>query len=777
MHTSIQPSRLRVPAVSRCEDSIPALVRAEGPRPDAQAPTASLSATTVGAPPGVTAVVAFFLAACLLGSAAPSRAQDSPAAEVSSASEASDESDEMDEMDEGDEDEVNDIVDYRTLFDTSVRGVLVDGHEAAFQQRHQLPAEASGGLESFFMRRDVGKRATFRIEGRGIFDNHDYLLKLELVHPDIGYVRGGYREFRTWYDGSGGFFPATNGWFSLFDEQMHIDRGEAWFETGLTRPNVPRISFHYSHQFRDGQKDSTVWGDAAFAGLPANANTRGIVPSFRDIDERRNILEAHLTHTIGATDFGARARYEFSDQENSLNYHRRPGEPQDRFVTQREGTETDILTTHAYTRTRLHEKVEFSTGYLFTTLDTDLSGSRIYGTGYDPIYDPAYARRQPRDEGFYALEGGSQLKQHVANLNLMLSPFEHLAVVPSVKIQKQEVDGESDFIGTNVGTEPAFVGFQEDVSVLSEREWLEVSERIELRYTGLPKWMFYARGDWLQGDGDLFEQEINPAAGIAIPERKTDSQRFTQQYTAGANWYPVRQANIAAQYYHKVRENDFDHSLDSTSNALTSNNRYPAYLRQQGFTTDDLNVRLTLRPVHAVTLISRYDYQWSTVDTQGDHLATIESAKVHSHIFSQGVSWAPLAQLYLQANVNYTIDRLETPATELALPDAAGHRVLESENDYLNTSLSLGYALSNKTDLEATYFYYLADNYEDNSLQSVAYGAGEREHGVAAGLIRRIRNNVLFGVNYGFFAFRDDTSGDHRNYDAHMLYSSLRMRF
>ena len=109
---------------------------------------------------------------------------------------------------------------------------------------------------------------------------------------------------------------------------------------------------------------------------------------------------------------------------------------------------TDLLSAHASQETRFTDNLWFTSGYSFTTLDTDVSGSRIYGPNYDPIYDPAFARRQARDEGFLDLEGGSRINQHVASLNLMYTPRDYLAIIPSVRIEEQSQTGVTDFTET-----------------------------------------------------------------------------------------------------------------------------------------------------------------------------------------------------------------------------------------------------------------------------------------------------------------------------------------
>ena len=63
--------------------------------------------------------------------------------------------------------------------------------------------------------------------------------------------------------------------------EMHIDRGDIWIELGLRVPNWPEITIRYDHEFRFGEKDSTVWGDTNLTGLlPPFTSTRKIIPLF-----------------------------------------------------------------------------------------------------------------------------------------------------------------------------------------------------------------------------------------------------------------------------------------------------------------------------------------------------------------------------------------------------------------------------------------------------------------------------------------------------------------
>lgn len=630
----------------------------------------------------------------------------------------------------------------------SVGGAIVDGPRSQFQRRYRIGGDRPyGGLDELHLEKEISKTGVLKVDGQALIGNYDYSMKLEISEPDTGYVRAGYRQFRTWSDGTGGFDPLTAAWFPLADQVLHLDRGEAWIEAGLTLPDWPKLKLRYSHQFRDGTKDSTIWGQAA--GMAVPGGRLGITSSFWDIDEDRDIIQGDLSHKLGKTDLGVGLRYEIDRLNNGLhlNQQYKAG-----TITQREGQRTTEFSAHAFTETRFNDKILLTSGYSYTTLDTDLSGSRVF----EPTVPTTPLA------GFLGLTGGSALREYVFTLNLQAMPWDNFTIVPSIRAQKQDVNGMSLFANTYP------VGPPEDLSAQNENDYLEVSGRLEARYTGLTNWVFYARGDWVQGDGDQVERQIALATGALQLLRDTDYTRFTQQYTAGLNWYPVRKLNLSGQYYHKTRENDYNH-LTSFS---TLGGLYPAFLQAQDFETDDLNIRINWRPLNTVTLVSRYDYQVSTVDTLGTGLSTIESGNLKSHIFSESLTWSPLNRLYLQGGLNYALNELSTPASDLN-----STLVQKSENDYWTATFSAGLALDQKTDLRAQYLYSRADNYLINSTVSQPYGAGFEEHGVTMTLVRMLRKSVRWTLQYGYSSFRDQAAQGRNDFNAHLIYSGLLYRF
>jgi hypothetical protein len=675
---------------------------------------------------------------------------------------------------------------HRNWIELSVGGFNVNGDRAQFQQRYRMYGDVFGGIEDLHMERDIGKKGLLTIDGRALLETHDYLAKIELSNPDVGFLRFGYRNYRTWYDGSGGYYPnsaLSGGGLSLApnNEFLAIDRGEFSAEGGLRLPDFPEITFSYIHQFRKGDKDSTSWGDTTSTGITESTNTtRNIVPSFLDINERRDIYSLDIKHTFGETDFGLGLRYESMTNKDSENSLRRPGESSERYLTTKEEIKTDLFNVHASTETRHGENLWFTTGYSYTRMEENTSGSRIYGSTYDAVYDPLFSRRQARDEGYYDLAAATRYDQHVANVNLMWIPQDHLSIISAFRFENETLLSSASAIETNVvsttvtqnkkrvtvlnSTQDEFLG-------LSQKNYWNANESLELRYTGIPNLLIYARGEWTQEEGNLLESEYTGTERTLGLYRDTDNTLLTQKYMLGLNWYPLRRVNIAAQYYHKNRANDYKFNLDSTSNATTSSDRYPAYLSSQDFDTDDFNVRLTWHPFGNLTLVSRYDFQTSTINTLGENLSTVESARSTTHIFSQGVTWTPFDRLSIQGNIHYVLDETTTPASSIS------KSILDAKNDYWNADVSVILALNDRTSLQASYYYYRANNYQNNSLDGQPYGAGAEEHAATVTFSRQITKNIRWNLKYGYYVSRDETSGGLNNYDAHLVYTSFQFRF
>jgi hypothetical protein len=641
----------------------------------------------------------------------------------------------------------DEAVEFTNSIAVEIGGVDVGGSDAAFMRRWGSNGDFFGGIRSLAYEREIGN-GLFEMDGHAMFGLNDYDLNLKYSIDDIGYVAAGYREFRTWYDGNAGYFPSVPpGWFPPANDELELDRGELWFEAGLRMPDIPEITLRYSHLWRDGQKDSTVWG-----GVFPDGTQRGIMPGLNDIDETRDRVTLDVTHTLGNTDLGLSLRYEGvrNDNTRSTNSINAAGTTTTR-LTQRDVYEYDLFGGRITSESRFGERMMLSFGYSLTTMDTNVDGSQRGDTNLTTsVFSPTYN----------LLNGSGDFVQNVANLNFWWNPIDDLTVVPSIRASWEEIEMLASRFNTVAATQSGIP----TVTNRNDNDVMDLNEALEIRYTGFTDLVLYTRGEWMQGDGTRWLRRA------PNDYRYTSTDVDEAKYTIGANWYPVSGLSISAQAYHRTFDEDFGHQIMGTA--------YDAQMRGHSWETNDVNLRVTWRALPCLTFVTRYDYQRSAIENQSytDALATVAtlnttSGIIRQHVISQSATWNATDSLYLQGSVHYVNASTSTPADTY---QPGYHK--NWDNDYISGSLSAGFAVNKNTDVRATYHYYGSNSYSANTL-TVPYGAVAEEHAFTVALTQWVTPAMAWNVRYGFFKGKDDGMGGNGDFDAHMLSSGLQFRF
>ncbi|RMF21241.1 MAG: autotransporter outer membrane beta-barrel domain-containing protein, partial [Deltaproteobacteria bacterium] len=467
-------------------------------------------------------------------------------------------------------------------------------------------------------------------------------------------------------------------------------------------------------------------------------------------------------------------RYESFDVDDARRVQRNPGESGlDRFLTQTDGRDGESLRVRAHGQSRfLRGKVVATSGFSYVRLDTDVSGSRIYGDRFGASFDPAFANRQPFERGFLGLDGRNELRLRTGNLSVMAMARKDLRVVAALRASKESYDSQTSATETLLDPRVSPSAVENALLTDSSSNRTTFDESVEVRYTGLARAALYLTADWQQADGDLIEQQTT--GGLVSLDRKTNVDRIAQRYALGGTWRPLRALSLSGKYGYARRKNDYDQLVDSTDNRL-GGDRYPAFFVSDQIEDNALNVRLSWRPATALQIATRYDFDRSVLKSRGEGFASVEGGKVTSHSIGATASWKPIAQMYLQADGTYTQSQTDTPADTLS--GTAGLLVPDFDNDFWNASVLSGVALDDDTDLRVRYYFYRADNYADNSAVSLPYGADAEEHGVSATLERRISEAASGRLLYGYVTSDDRTSGGHDDFSGHLVLMSVRLGF
>jgi len=652
---------------------------------------------------------------------------------------------------------------YNNWIEFSTGALLTQGNANQATQGKQLNTGVFGGIEDLHYESLVAKKTTLTLDGHSIFDQNDYSVGAGLVRDDLGFVRVHFENFRTWDSGNGGYVPTDQLSYALPGDPLALDRGLISLEMGLAKPDLPQITFKYSHNYRNGEESSTLWG-------PVHDPSYSVYrpyPGINNINETSDTFQLDLTDHYKKVNYGAGVSFEAGNLNNANELTFWQGEPIQQNLTEQQNVSYDLFSTHAFAESWIKNNLFLSTGFVYANLDDSFAGSQIYGDDFDVAYSPTYPGL---DYGYTGLNGGARENEYVMNANLMWLTTKNFSIIPSLRVQEEDWNANSAGTGTH-GTDT------QDFNSSSGSESLDVCERLDLRYTGVTNWVFNAGGQWTEGQGNLHENGgLTQVNGIGQPpvQFATDDSRRLQKYSTSARWYPVRQASLDFGGYYKINTYGYNNTQDNTPNDLSTGNAYPGFLLYQGFETLDGNVRLTLRLPKNIMLVSRYEYQYSTISTRPDPasgLSQQQSSTMNSQIIGQNASWSPLDWLGLQAGFNYVISETKTPASDFT------QAILNSQNNYWTVNLNSDFVLDAKTDLNLGYYYYRAADGQDNIVGGLPLGTDEENHSITATLTRRVSKNLRWNLKYAYTHYEDYASGGSFNYNASLIYSSLQYRF
>jgi hypothetical protein len=651
----------------------------------------------------------------------------------------------------------------------STGGLITDGNQAQAEQRDRLRSGIFGGIEDLHYQKDVAKKTTLTIDGHSIFDNHNYMVGIGLQKEDFGFVRFSFENFRVYDSGNGGYDPVAGVAYPNTGEALALDRGKISFEAGYNKEGKPKVTVKYTHTYRDGDKSSTEWGPPP---NPTPENLR-LYSGILHMNEKSDVVQLDVSDHIKKTEVGGGIRFEASDLNDAHLLSAYAGQK----ITDRQDVSYDMTSVHAYTETWFKPTLFLSTGFMYDDVADTFTGSRVYGDDFDVVYSPAYPSAY---YGYFNLDGMSHEHQYVANVNLMTLPAKNFTITPSLRVQKEDWNAQS----TETVTDPGGAQDPNSFANRSGSDTIEVRERLEARYTGFTNWVLSATADLTEEQGNFNEtggitQEPGAPDGQLPVWLSTDDSRLFQKYALSARWYPLKQVSWDVGGYYKNNQYNYDNTYSSggqmPSDANSFLSAYPGFIVYQGFETWDGNTRLTIHPVSRITLVSRYEYQYSTISTRPDAssgFGETESSQMTSHIVGQNASWTPLNWLCLQAGINYVFSETKTPMSDYT------QAILNAQNNYWTANCNVGVVLDDKTDLNIGYYYYrAADGQNGIGSNGLPLGADTLENSLTASLTRRISKNLRWNLRYAFTRYEDFASAGSYNFDAHVIFTSLQYRF
>ena len=691
----------------------------------------------------------------------------------------------------------------------------IDGDEAAFQARTQQKSSGGLGVEELHLVKELEKDASLTIDGRALSQSEDYFLGFKYAKNEIGSFNFGYKTFRTYYDGVGGFFPTTNSFKALDKQDLHIDRGELWAEMKVALPNAPEFILRYTNGTRTGKKDSIGWGDTDnagqtyrllngdLAGANSNATVRKNMPSYYDISERHETLEGIVRHTVGKTKMQLTLLGEKARKDNFHFVARFPGEtlgvmpgstvivapvalvtPASQWMTfnnqvtqatydnQNTTTKAVIFTTV----TELSPKLSFDADAKYEYVSADFSGDRQTVTNA-PI--TGNVTRTLVAFPVLNLNGYSNAELWAAKAALDYKASDTFNAKFGLRYLQENTYGKSGFDVLTAST--AVVPVYATTPRLQNAHVDEDSyvPELELRYSGLKDLALYMNITDKIGSGTEDQMPAyNPLTTTSTSVIYKDVTEDNIDFTIGGNWQAMSVFSARVEVFIK------DHSYQATGwntnlnapTAPTTGNNYQ--LDGQFYGTKLTGV---VKPLDVLSITGRYIYQKGERQVTGylPLYPSYDSMESETHNFGVSVDWNPNKQFFVQANVDVVFDIMKTASLHDLSVAASGvipasRMVKPSENNYETASLLAGMAVSKTDDVRIRYTYYHADNYNAQlALYTQPYGASARESSMSAEIRHKFSDRCVGSAKIGYYDSKNDTTGGYTNFKGPVGYLSL----
>jgi hypothetical protein len=680
---------------------------------------------------------------------------------------------------------------------------FISGDSAAFATRTGSPAAGSGGIEDLSYAKDISKDSTVTINGHALGGSDDYLANLKLTTSNVGSVDAGYKSFRTFYDGVGGFFPLSDSFQTLSYEQLHVDRGSFWINATLAKPDLPVFNLSFHADTRTGEKDSTEWGpiinpnavivNGALVGTAAPNNTPFIAPNVLTLDEHHQALDASMVTTIGKVTETLKAGFDWVNNNDSRGYVKYPNssvlvDPTVTVLDDQELIRSTSFRLLNQTGIKFNDRIALDVGLTYLHQSSTNGGEWItpaYSSTLKQVYTAVTAGN---------IYGGSKVDDFVGNVFLKLTPNKNWLVDLGFRDEFNVISSSGGFLTTSLATGATSLA-SSNFTVANDATYSHVTDHVatpevSIRYLGFGKISLYGTFDDRINHGN--QHWINPyaastTAGITGVTTTTapapigsvffqEANQDNADAKIGANWNASSQLTVRAEVYRKDHQNRFVGANDIIGTAS-----YGA-LYVTGYTFTGLKFSVIFKPLPTLSFNTRYQPQNGMMSVTGNSVTgglgnEITSGKASGQTISETIDWTPYSQLYLHGDISAVYNYVQTAypvVTVVTTSPSIPSPIVNANNNCVTGNALMGFVLNKETDAQLQVTYTRANNYNPQIASGgQPYGAGFEEESVTAGLKHKFTDRLFAEAKLGYLRRTDATTGGFTNYHGPLAYVAL----
>ena len=709
---------------------------------------------------------------------------------------------------------------FESYIKISGQAASVNGDKAAFQSHTQQPSDGSVGIEDLHITKDTSKTTTVVLDGHALTGSEDYLAKVNVTKNEVGSVDVGFKRFRTFYDGVGGFFPLADQFQAMSPQSLHVDRSSFWIDTKFGKSDGPVFTLSFHDDIRTGQKDSSIWGPEVNPNAtlltngtvlvttpsPIPTPTPYIVPNVLSLAEHHRTLEAGLSATSGKITETLKATIDWVANVDTRYYMKYPGSK----VTQTAASLTakpaasatyypvsvlDDQETVNSRSMRILDQVEAKISDKFSVeagatyhhlsgIDGGLWITPAYSTTALAIY-PAWSAGN--------ILADAKVDDYVANLMLKLTPTKDWLVEAGIRDEYNVIGDKGGLTLQSLATGATSTA-SSNVTVTNQvtdsRETDHVvTPEASLQYLGFRNVSLYANFDKRVNRGEQHWENpwaATTTAGItgvittlgAAPIGSVFFQDANQDYEnakVGANWNASKAFSLRAEVFRKDHLNRF---IGTSNPAITKS--FGGYY-YTGYTFTGLKLSAVIKATPELSFTTRYQPQSGNMSVLGNTLTggdttEVTSGRARTQTVSETIDWNPYRQVYVQGNINVVYSYIQTayPVVVDSLTTNYATPIQNANNNYIVGSLLCGFVLDKQTDAQIEGTWQQATDYNPQiAAGGIPYGAGFLMESATVGLKHKFSNRLMGDAKVGYLKSTDSTTGGFTNYKGPLAYLSL----
>jgi hypothetical protein len=638
-------------------------------------------------------------------------------------------------------------------FEPVFRNAIVSGDKEKFREDMWIKDGGAGGVHEFSLSQD-SKDVKVEADARAIVPENDYNFNVNLKKENLFEIAGGYKEFRKYYDGTGGFY----GWFRALEyielaNDLHLDDGKFFVDLRTSRPDEANYFATYERHAKTGAISALRWASVV-QPVGVVATTRKIAPAWDQVDE--------VEHTIK---FGAEG-----DTAFSKNIHWK-AEQKLLFLNNKvKGEERRYGATVAQNGIDAQDDRAKSNSSMTTLLAdsrindwTHLSSAAYYEHTHASLLED-FTNRSPLGISqavgtldYFNETASSTLDVYSWTTSLLMSPLKYLSA--SAKIKAELKQRFSDSNTPQDTTAIPDMKIDRTTYVDSSDTFKSINESLGVRFTKLPRTTLYIDGDFEQVYGRRMEDSARTIGATSSFFRDVDIVNYRNNITAGVNWRPYNILSISSQYRKTYTDDDYD-NRDKTPTGI-----FLDLLSAQRFNGDNFTTKVDIKPYRWIR--GMFKYQWRNTDIfTATSISTLDSAKAVSNMntYLTSVTLIPTQNFYLTGMFSRQASFTDTPARLVTIA------VVPRYEADVNTAMgSATYIITPRASLEAQYQWVHAGNFNDISAFGMPYGIDNTSNRASLAFKYDIKENLSTEITYGFVNYDEKSNEGIDDYAGHII--------